>query len=211
MSNQIHSNSYNTIIGIIFLILTFLPSFAISFSFPKSRTISKSTYIASLISSNQIIEHHHYRRHHLLKMTSAESSTTNGVGFIGLGIMGEGMAARLLTESITGTSTSPLYIWNRTKSKCTDFKSKYSDYEIIIKDSAKEVVEVSSITYCMLSTPEASKAVFDADDGVLAGVSDGKSIVDCATLAEADMVRMNEAVLKKGGRFLEAPVSGKRK
>lgn len=140
--------------------------------------------------------------------TSTEDSTTSGVGFIGLGIMGEGMAARLLTQSITGSTASPFYIWNRTKSKCTDFQTKYSEYNIVIKDTAKEVVEAAPITYCILSTPEASKAVFEADDGVLAGVSDGKSVVDCATLAEADMVRMNEAVTGKGGRFLEAPVSG---
>ncbi len=141
-------------------------------------------------------------------MSSSKDSSVKGVGFIGLGIMGEGMAGRLLTQSIAGTSASPLYIWNRTKSKCADFKSKYADYNIVIKESAKEVIEESSISYCMLSTPEASKAVFEADDGVLAGVSEGKSVVDCATLAEEDMVRMNEAVLKKGGRFLEAPVSG---
>lgn len=63
---------------------------------------------------------------------------------------------------------------------------------------------------CMLqlSTPEASAAVFDAETGILAGVSEGKSIVDCATLAEADMKRMDAAVVAKGGRFLEAPVSG---
>lgn len=143
-------------------------------------------------------------------MSSSESTTSPGVGFIGLGIMGEGMAARLLTQSIAGKSPLPsLYIWNRTKSKCEDFKAKYSEYEVIIKDTAKEVVERSSTTYCMLSTPEASKAVFEAEDGVLAGVSEGKSIVDCATLAEADMARMNKAVVEKGGRFLEAPVSGK--
>ncbi len=59
-----------------------------------------------------------------------------------------------------------------------------------------------------LSTPEASKAVFEAEAGILAGVSDGKSIVDCATLAEEDMKRMHDAVFAKGGRFLEAPVSG---
>jgi 3-hydroxyisobutyrate dehydrogenase-like beta-hydroxyacid dehydrogenase len=50
-----------------------------------------------------------------------------------------------------------------------------------------------------LSTPEASKAVFEAEGGVLAGVSEGKSIVDCATLAEDDMKRMNDAVVGKGG------------
>jgi len=60
----------------------------------------------------------------------------------------------------------------------------------------------------MLSTPEAAQIVFQGDDGVLAGVSGGKAIVDCATLAEVDMKNMSEAVTKAGGRFLEAPVSG---
>ena len=33
-------------------------------------------------------------------------------------------------------------------------------------------------------------------------------MVDCATLAVADMARMSGQVVAKGGRFLEAPVSG---
>jgi len=134
--------------------------------------------------------------------------SSSPVGFIGLGIMGEGMAARLLSEGVAGTESSPLVVWNRTRSKCEALKEKFSDKEIVIKDTAREVVAESGVTYSMLSTPEASKIVFEGDDGVLAGVGDGKSIVDCATLAEADMVRMDEAVRKKGGRFLEAPVSG---
>ncbi len=51
----------------------------------------------------------------------------------------------------------------------------------------------------MLSTPEASRAVFEGEGGTLAGVSDGKFIIDCATLAESDMIRMSERVLSKGG------------
>lgn len=137
-------------------------------------------------------------------MTSSSSS----VGFIGLGIMGEGMAARLLSEGVAGTESSPLVVWNRTRSKCEALKERFSDKTIVIKDTAREVVVESGVTYSMLSTPEASKVVFEGPDGVLAGVGDGKSIVDCATLAEADMVRMDEAVRGKGGRFLEAPVSG---
>jgi 3-hydroxyisobutyrate dehydrogenase-like beta-hydroxyacid dehydrogenase len=68
-----------------------------------------------------------------------------------------------------------------------------------MKDTAKEVVEACGVTYSMLSTPEASKIVFEAESGVLAGVSAGKSIIDCATLAEADMQRMSDAVVAKGG------------
>jgi len=122
------------------------------------------------------------------------------IGFVGLGIMGEGMAGRLLSEGIAGTSDdNALVIWNRTGSKCTALSEKFPDKKIIIKETAREVVEACESTYSMLSTPEASKIVFEGDNGVLAGVSSGKSIVDCATLAEADMQRMNAAVVEKGG------------
>uniref|UniRef100_A0A7S2HKP1 6-phosphogluconate dehydrogenase NADP-binding domain-containing protein n=1 Tax=Helicotheca tamesis TaxID=374047 RepID=A0A7S2HKP1_9STRA len=134
---------------------------------------------------------------------------SSGIGFIGLGIMGEGMAQCLLKEKVAGTKDTPLVIWNRTKSKCTAFEETYGqEYTIVIKDSAKDVVECCGFTFSMLSTPEASAAVFNAPDGVLAGVSDKSSIIDCATLAESDMKGMSEAVVAKGGRFLEAPVSG---
>ena len=70
---------------------------------------------------------------------------------------------------------------------------------IIVKESPKDVVEHCTITYSMLSTPEASKSVFEGDTGSLAGLGSGKSIVDCATLAEEDMQRMAKAVEEKGG------------
>ncbi len=193
------------------LLLLLPPTFVVSFSSPPPTTPSRpppTTNRRSIPTTTA------FQTARLTTFRTPYSTTTklksimSGTGFIGLGIMGEGMAARLLTQSITGTTDSPLYVWNRTKSKCTDFAAKYSTYNIIIKETAKEVVESASITYCMLSTPEASKAVFEADDGVLAGISEGKQIVDCATLAEADMIRMNDAVVSKGGQFLEAPVSG---
>lgn len=44
-------------------------------------------------------------------------------------------------------------------------------------------MERCDIVYSMLSTPEAASDVFfDPQDGVLAGLSAGKSLVDCATL-----------------------------
>ena len=128
-----------------------------------------------------------------------KSKMSSSIGFIGLGIMGEGMAACLLSEGVAGTDTTPLVVWNRTKSKCDAFKAKFADKNIIIKDTAREVVAECGVTYSILSTPEASKIVFEGDDGVLAGIGEGKSIIDCATLAESDMTRMDEAVRGKGG------------
>ena len=119
------------------------------------------------------------------------------------------MASRLVSEGVAGSSEdTPLVVWNRSQSKCEDIKSKFPDKHIVVKSTPKEVVEACGITFSMLSTPAASRDVFEAENGVLAGVTVGKSIVDFATLSEADMQRMNEAVKSKGGRFLEAPVSG---
>jgi len=138
------------------------------------------------------------------------STGSENIGFIGLGIMGTEMAGRLLSEGVAGTSSSnALYIWNRSKDKCFSLQDKFKEKVIIVCETPKEVVQGCSVTFSMLSTPEASREVFFADEnGVLAGIQEGKAIVDCATLAEIDMRNMNECVIEKGGRFLEAPVSG---
>ncbi|GMH83215.1 hypothetical protein TrVE_jg3763 [Triparma verrucosa] len=138
----------------------------------------------------------------------SSSYKTQPVGFLGLGIMGNGMAARLVSESVAGTADRPLYVWNRSAEKCDTLKAKFPDANIVKVGTAKEVVASCGVTYSMLSTPEAAAAVFNASEGTLAGVSDGKAIVDCATLAEADHQGMSEAVNGKGGIYLEAPVSG---
>lgn len=121
------------------------------------------------------------------------------VGFVGLGIMGQGMAARI-------ASIAPLTsVWNRSTGKATAFVEVYSGDVAV---SPKQVVEESDIVFCMLSTPEAAESVYFADDGILAGVTEGKSIVDCATLSVSSMTKLAAAVTAAGGRFLEAPVSG---
>jgi len=65
--------------------------------------------------------------------------------------------------------------------------------------------KMQAVTYSMLSTLEASEAVFP---GLLSAVGPGKAVVDCATLTPERMATMAAAVTEKGGRFLEAPVSG---
>ena len=61
------------------------------------------------------------------------------IGFIGLGIMGEGMAGRLISEEVAGSDDVPLIVWNRTSSKCDDLKARFPDKNILVKGSAKEV------------------------------------------------------------------------
>jgi len=111
------------------------------------------------------------------------------------------MARRLLQNGYA------LRVWNRSKEKAyrleADFNSK-----VIIDNSPRDVVEGSGITFMMLSTPDACKAVYEGEEGVLAGVSPGKCIVDCATLEPKDMMDTYARITVNGGKFLEAPVSG---
>ena len=61
----------------------------------------------------------------------------------------------------------------------------------------------------MLSTPEASEAVFDDEiNGVINAITPGKIVVDCATLSPERMIHESKLITAKGGIFLEAPVSG---
>lgn len=89
------------------------------------------------------------------------------------------------------------------------FHSFNYSQDISIADTPADVVRRCGTTYCMLSNLEASQAVFDAPEtGVIAGVSAGKVIVDCATLSPERMMEEEQAITSRGGRFLEAPVSG---
>lgn len=135
------------------------------------------------------------------------STTTAPIGFIGLGIMGEGMAKNLLQGG------RDLLVWNRSAEKAQDFMLKYKDGgegmgKVEVATSPMEVIQKTDVTFSMLSTPEAARSVFFAPDGVLAGIEKGKMIVDCATLTVADVVSMHDSVVEKGGLYLEAPVSG---
>ena len=102
------------------------------------------------------------------------------VGFIGLGIMGLGQARNLLR------SGRSLVVWNRSleKSEALMAEELASGSKVEIASTAGEVIEKCSLTYSMLSTLEASQAVFP---NVLSKVGPGKSIVDCATLTPERM------------------------
>jgi len=117
--------------------------------------------------------------------------------------MGDGMARRLL-----GTAGKKLVVWNRSVAKSKTLLDEAGSGTVTIASSPAAVIAACDLTYVMLSTPDAVKQCYEMKNGILAGVSAGKCIVDCATLAVEDMERLAAQVSKRGGRFLEAPVSG---
>ncbi|CAN0253538.1 unnamed protein product [Hapterophycus canaliculatus] len=95
--------------------------------------------------------------------------------------MGQGMASNLAKAG------AKVVVWNRSEGKRSAFVAEHEGCSAAA--TPKEVIETCELTYLMLSDLEASKTVYEGADGVLAGVSKGKCLVDCATLTPEHMVR----------------------
>uniref|UniRef100_A0A0D6QZE7 6-phosphogluconate dehydrogenase NADP-binding domain-containing protein n=1 Tax=Araucaria cunninghamii TaxID=56994 RepID=A0A0D6QZE7_ARACU len=123
------------------------------------------------------------------------------VGFLGLGIMGKAMAVNLLKNGFNVT------VWNRTLSKCEDLV----EYGASVGQTPAEIVKKCKYTIAILADPAAALSVVFDKDGVLETMCSGKGYIDMSTVDAATSTKISKGILGKGGRFLEAPVSGSKK
>ena len=120
------------------------------------------------------------------------------VGFIGLGIMGQGMARNILKAGF------PLTVWNRTISKAETL----AEAGALVADSPADVAaQCEVIVICVSDTPDV-EAVMHGDTGVLAGLKAGSIVIDCSTISPIVTRELSELAAKKGAAMLDAPVSG---
>ncbi|XP_064636114.1 uncharacterized protein LOC135493113 isoform X3 [Lineus longissimus] len=122
------------------------------------------------------------------------------IGYLGLGIMGQGMVMNLLKSGHEVT------VWNRTSHKCRDFVKLGA----LRGNSPCDVVQSCDITFSCVSDPQALRDLVFGNSGVNQGIRPGKSFVDMSTVDVDTCTDIYEAVTAKGGRFLEAPVVGSR-
>jgi 3-hydroxyisobutyrate dehydrogenase len=120
------------------------------------------------------------------------------VGFIGLGIMGLGMARNLLKAGID------LTVWNRTTSKA---EALVAEGAKLADSPAGLAAQCDVIIICVSDTPDV-KAVLLDENGVLHGVRAGALVVDCSTISPIKTQHFAEALAEKGAHMLDAPVSG---
>lgn len=132
--------------------------------------------------------------------SSAGTEDRGTVGFIGVGIMGLGMCHNLLK------SGRSLVVWNRSREAADALAAEpASAGRVTVADTPAAVVAACDLTYSMLSTLDASVAVFPV---IIDALRSGKKLVDCATLTVERMQAMAAVVRGRGAAFLEAPVSG---
>ncbi len=122
-------------------------------------------------------------------------------GFLGLGIMGSSMAKNLIKAGFK------VKVWNRSAAKCEELAALGAE----VAATPAEVASSCTITIAMLADPAAVHEVCFGPQGVLEGVGAGRSYVDMSTVDAGTTKEIAAAVTARGGRFLEAPVSGSKK
>src|SRR5258708_17720191 len=110
------------------------------------------------------------------------------VGFIGLGVMGSEMVTRLLGKGHTATG------YNRTRSKAEWLIKKGMKWA----NSPRAVVAAADVTFSMVTNSAALGAVMNGADGMLAGVTPGKILVDIRTVSPADRKEVSPKGPEKG-------------
>ena len=120
------------------------------------------------------------------------------IGWVGLGNMGNAMAANLLKAGHQVT------VFNRTKGK----EGALIDAGAGSAADLKDLIDKSDIIFSMLSDDNAVKAVYNEVDGLLSGKSTGKLLVDMSTVSPETSRYLSDLCNKHQHRFLDAPVSG---
>ena len=120
------------------------------------------------------------------------------VGFIGLGIMGRGMARNIANAGF------PLFVYNRTASRMTELADVGAKPTTSPADVARHC---DIIITCVSDTPDV-EAVIAGPDGVIHGLKPGALVIDMSTISPQATIALAEQIRTHGGTMLDAPISG---
>jgi len=125
---------------------------------------------------------------------------SHDIGWIGLGRMGEAMAARLVKAG------HGLSVWNRTASKA----------DPLAQIGAEVVTDKTAMAHCatlftMVSTTDDLKEILLGKGGVLGGNTLPKRVVDMSSISDTGSAEIRKSLTAAGVAYLSAPVSGNAK
>lgn len=120
------------------------------------------------------------------------------VAVLGLGIMGGGMAGRLLSAGF------PLSVYNRKREKAT----KFAEGGAFVASSPREAAARAEIVISMVADDNASRAMWLGAEGALEGAARGSLLLESSTLSVGWVRELAIAAARKECEFLDAPVTG---
>jgi 3-hydroxyisobutyrate dehydrogenase len=120
------------------------------------------------------------------------------VAILGLGIMGSGMARRLLSTNFAVT------VYNRSREKSAPLVSEGA----FAAATPREAASRSRVILSMVSNDDASRDVWLGDDGALAGAASGSLLIESSTLSGGWIRELAAQASQLDCQFLDAPVTG---
>ena len=120
------------------------------------------------------------------------------IGFIGLGIMGNRMAANLQKKGHS------LVVFNRTREKAEPLISEGAEWA----DSPAVLARQVEVIFTMLAHPDAVEEAALGGDGFLRHPERGQMWIDCSTVNPSFSRKMAVEANARGVGFLGAPVTG---
>jgi 3-hydroxyisobutyrate dehydrogenase len=122
------------------------------------------------------------------------------IGFIGLGAMGEPMAANLIKAGF------PVMVWNRSADKMRPLIAAGATRA----RTAREVFLTCPTVALMLANGAAMDEVLERGSREFVDLVAGRTLISMATTDPAYSAGLDQDVRRAGGAYIEAPVSGSR-
>ena len=120
------------------------------------------------------------------------------VAILGLGIMGGGMAKRLLSSSF------PVVVYNRSREKCIPFTADGAR----AAETPRKAASKAQIVISMVANDAASREVWLGENGALEGAAPNSILIESSTLTGGWIHELSSRASTRGCRFLDAPVTG---
>jgi 3-hydroxyisobutyrate dehydrogenase-like beta-hydroxyacid dehydrogenase len=126
------------------------------------------------------------------------TTTTETVGFIGLGLMGHGMAKNLVDKGYA------LSIYARQANEATaDLQQRGAT----LRASAAAVAEHASVVFLCVTGSKDVEAIVRGSQGLKAGLKPGSVVVDCSTSDPVSTQALEAELKTMGAHLVDAPLS----
>jgi 3-hydroxyisobutyrate dehydrogenase-like beta-hydroxyacid dehydrogenase len=120
------------------------------------------------------------------------------IGFIGLGMMGHGMAKNLLTKGY-----GLRFMAHRKRVNLADLLAAGA---VECESRAELVRGCEAVIICVTGSPQVERIVL-GDDGLLAASAPGLLVIDTSTAEPASTQRLREAFAVRGASLVDAPLA----
>ncbi len=124
--------------------------------------------------------------------------SNSGIGFIGLGQMGRGMARNL------GRNSRPFYVFDQS----ADAMAELGESGAVLSESLEAISEDCHLLFlCLPSDKEVNDVLF-CSGGIVESAQPGMTIIDTSTIDRNEAVRIHDVLAAQNVTYADCPISG---